>query len=160
VAKRGPGSRAVATVRDATESDLPRLVELLAQLSLDAPHEDPGPPLPESYRAAFREIEADANQRLLVLEAGGRIAGCATLLIVPNLSHQGRPYAVIENVVVDAPERGAGYGEQLLHYAIEQARAAGCYKLSLTSNKQRKDAHRFHERLGFRATHEGFRVDF
>ena len=41
----------------------------------------------------------------------------------------------------------------------EEAQRAGCYKLSLTSNKHRKDAHRFYERLGFRATHEGFRVD-
>jgi len=153
-------SATTALIRDATEDDLPRIVELLAQLSLDAPREELGPPLPDSYRAAFREIEADPNERLLVAEAGGHIVGSAAFLVVRNLSHQGRPYAVIENVVVDAAERGAGYGEQLLRYAIAQARAAGCYKLSLTSNKERKDAHRFYERLGFRATHEGFRVDF
>jgi len=39
------------------------------------------------------------------------------------------------------------------------AQRAGCYKLALTSNKQRPDAHRFYRRLGFRATHEGFRID-
>ncbi len=147
------------TVREAAEGDVPRIVELLAQLSLDAQREELGPPLPESYRAAFREVEADPRQRLLVAEAEGRIVGAASLVIVPNLSHQGQPYAIVENVVIDATARGGGYGELLLRYAMEEARRAGCYKLSLTSNKQRSDAHRFYERLGFTATHEGFRVD-
>ncbi|MBI4571196.1 MAG: GNAT family N-acetyltransferase, partial [Chloroflexi bacterium] len=61
--------------------------------------------------------------------------------------------------VVDEAVRGSGYGELLLRHALEEARRAGCYKLSLTSNKQRQDAHRFYQRLGFRATHEGFRVE-
>lgn len=149
-----------ARVREATEADLPRVVELLAQLSLDEPRERLGPPLPESYRSAFQEIAADPRQRLLVVEAQGRVIGTATLVIVPNLSHRGRPYALVENVVVDASARGAGYGEQLMRRALEEARRAGCYKLSLTSNKQRADAHRFYRRLGFRATHEGLRIDF
>jgi GNAT superfamily N-acetyltransferase len=148
-----------AQVRHATEADLPRIVELLALLALDEPREELGPPLPEAYRRAFQQIQADPNQRLLVAEAGGRVVGTASLLIVPNLSHRGRPYAIVENVVVDAAERGGGHGELLLRHAMEEARRAGCYKLSLTSNKRRKDAHRFYERLGFRATHEGYRVE-
>lgn len=153
--QRGPK----AEVRDATEADLPRIVELLAQLSLDEQREELGPPLPESYRAALREIADDSRQRLVVVEADGRIVGTAALIVVPNLSHQGRPYATIENIVVDEAERGAGYGELLLRFALDEARRAGCYKLALTSNKQRRDAHRFYGRLGFRATHEGFRID-
>ena len=148
-----------ARVRNATEADLPRLVELLAQLSLDAPREDPAPPPPETYRSAFREIEADPRQRLLVVEAQGRVLATATLIVIPNLSHGGRPYAIVENVVVDAASRSSGHGELLLRHVIEEARRAGCYKLSLTSNKRRKDAHRFYERLGFQATQEGYRVD-
>ena len=156
----GQSPSAEARIREANEADLPCIVELLAQLSPDTPREDAGPPLPESYRTAFQEIEADPRQRLLVVEAEERVGGCAALIIVPNLSHQGRPYAIIENVVVDAAERNVGYGELLVRYAMEEARRAGCYKVSLTSNKQRKDAHRFYERLGFRSTHEGYRVDF
>lgn len=150
----------MACVRLATEADLPELIELLTQLSLDAPREDLGPPLPDSYRRAFAEIAADSRQRLLVVERDGRIVGSATLVIVPNLSHQGRPYALAENVVVDESARGSGYGELLMRHAMEEARRAGCYKLVLTSNKQRTDAHRFYQRLGFRTTSEGFRIDF
>ncbi len=153
-------ARPAARVRDATEADLPRIVELLAQLSLDAPREKLGPPLPESYRAAFQAVDDDPRQRQLVVEVDGRVVGTASLIIVPNLSHKGRPYAMVENVVVDASERSGGYGELLMRYAMKEARRAGCYRLSLTSNKRRNDAHRFYQRLGFKATHEGFRVDF
>lgn len=149
-----------ASVREATEADLPRLVALLAQLSLDGQREELGPPLPEAYRAAFRAIEADANQRLYVLEAAGEIVGSLVLVIVPNLSHQGRPYAIVENVIVDAERRSAGYGELLMRQAMAEAEQAGCYKLALTSNKERAGAHRFYRRLGLEARHEGFRTDF
>ncbi len=149
-----------ARVREATEEDLPRLVELLAQLSLGEAREDAGRPLPESYAKALAEIDADPRQQLLVLEADGRIVGSLVLIVVPNLSHQGRPYAIVENVVVDEAERGGGLGEALMRHAIDEARRAGCYKLSLTSNRKRADAHRFYERLGFTASHEGYRIEF
>ena len=151
---------AEATVRDATEADLPRIVELLAQLALDGrAREASDSALTETYRRAFQSVAADPRQRLLVVEARGRLIGTATLIIIPNLSYRGRPYGIVENIVVDAAERGLGYGELLLRTAIDEARQAGCYKLSLTSNKRRKDAHRFYERVGFKATHEGYRAD-
>lgn len=150
---------AKARVRDATDADLPRIVELLTQLSLDEPLEDLSPPLPDVYRAAFDQIASDQNLRLLVVAVDGDIVATAALIFVPNLSHQGKPYAIVENIVVDETHRGAGYGELLVRHTMDAARQAGCYKLSLTSNKARTDAHRFYERLGFRATHEGFRVE-
>lgn len=146
------------TVRKATAADLPQILALLAQLSLDGPREDVS--AGETYRRAFEEVERDPRQRILVVETAGRIVGIAVLILIPNLSHRGRPWALVENVVVDEPARGAGYGELLMRHALEEARTAGCYKLTLTSSKRRLDAHRFYVRLGFRATHEGFRLDF
>jgi GNAT superfamily N-acetyltransferase len=95
-----------------------------------------------------------------VAEAEGHVVATATLGIVPNLSYRGRSWAFIESIVVDYPARRKGYGEALVRYAIEEARRAGCYKVSLTSNKRRPEAHRFYEKLGFTATHEGFRLTF
>ncbi len=146
-------------IRDATRADLHRLIELLTQLSLDEPLDEPGPPPLPSYHAALEEILSDPRQRLLVVETSGRVVGTLVVVIVPNLTHQGQPYAIIENVVVDPRARGSGYGGLLIKAAIEIAREAGCYKVSLTSNKRRSDAHRFYERLGFEARHEGFRLD-
>lgn len=148
------------TIRDAAADDLPRIVALLQQLSLDAPRERTEEPILESYVSAFRQIEADPRQRILVMEAEGRVLATLALMISPNLSRMGRPWALVDNVAVDETSRRKGYGEALMRYAVEEARKAGCYKISLTSNKQRDDAHRFYRRLGFTATHEGFRISF
>jgi GNAT superfamily N-acetyltransferase len=145
-------------IREAVEADIPRLLELLAQLSLDAPSEDLS--RMETYRAAFARMAGTNGVTVLVLEEDGRLLGTLTLYIMPNLSHAGAPWGLIENVVVDSSARGRGYGELLMRHAVELARAAGCYKVSLTSSKRRADAHRFYGRLGFTATHEGFRLDF
>jgi GNAT superfamily N-acetyltransferase len=146
-------------IRRATARDLPRIVELLQQLSLDEPREESGAMLAGSYREAFARIDGDPSQQLLVAESDDRIVGTVVVVVIANLSHRGRPWALVENVVVDGTARGEGVGEALLREAEAIARASGCYKLSLTSNKRRADAHRFYGRLGFRATHEGFRLD-
>lgn len=140
------------TIRDATLDDLPALVRLHAQLS-----DEPASECTPQHRAAFEAVSADPRQRLLVVEQDGAVVGTAVLILVPNLGRGGQPYALIENVVVHEGARGRGHGERLLRYMIDEARAAGCYKVVLTSRKSRKDAHRFYERLGFDATSEGFR---
>jgi len=145
-------------VRLATEPDLPRIVELLAQLAPDDPdREDTSSPLPYDYHLVFREMAA-GRQQLFVAESRGKIIGTLVVIIVPNLSHRATPYAIIENVVVDAKHRSKGVGEALIARAVEEARNAGCYKVSLTSNKRRTDAHRFYERQGFEQSHAAFRI--
>ncbi|HLF76581.1 MAG TPA: GNAT family N-acetyltransferase [Dehalococcoidia bacterium] len=147
------------SIRTAVLEDLPHLVELLQQMSLDTLREDMGAPLPAVYSKAFAVIDADPNQTLLVAEADGLIVGTACLIVIPNLSYRARPHAIIENVVVDSSARSRGVGEQLIRRAIDVAREAGCYKVTLTSNKARIDAHRFYERLGFKTSHVAFRHD-
>jgi N-acetylglutamate synthase-like GNAT family acetyltransferase len=145
-------------VRIATKGDLPRIIELLAQLAPDiADREDPS--RLGMYAKVLTRTE-DQGQRLVVVEDEGRIVGTLSLVLVENLSHQGAPYAILENIVVDDSARGKRYGETLVMAAVEQAREFGCYKVSLTSNKRRTDAHRFYERLGFIRTHEAFRINF
>jgi GNAT superfamily N-acetyltransferase len=148
------------TIREATEADLPQLVGLLTQLAPDeAERENVSSPLPYEYHIVMRQILETPGQHVFVLEERGKIVGTAALSVVPNVSHRGTPYAIIENVVVDGKARSTGYGELLMRHAIEEARRAGCYKVSLTSNKRRTEAHRFYERLGFVRSHEAFRLD-
>ena len=143
-------------LREATTGDLAELLRLLAQLF---EHDTPRPDAPtDEERRALEVILADGCQTLVVVEDEGRIVASAVFVLVPNLTHGGRPYAILENVVVDAGERGRGIGEMLVRHLVERARQAGCYKVALTSNKRRTDAHRFYRRLGFEATHEGFRI--
>lgn len=145
-------------IRRATEADLPQLIPLLQQLSIDAPREDLATPVPTVYSETFRVVDTDPRQHLLVAELDGRIVGSLVLVIVPNLSHQGSPWAEIENMIVHDAVRSRGIGEALVKHATDLARAAGCYKLTLTSNLGRTDAHRFYERLGFKTTHRAFRI--
>ena len=144
-------------IRRGSRADLESLIGLLQQLSLNEPREDPD--ALAAYELAFEAIDADPRQTLLVCEVDGAVAGTAVVVVVPNLSHTGRPYAVVENVVVDSACRGRGFGEALMRRAVELAREAGCYKVMLTSNRQRLDAHRFYERLGFVPSHVGMKLD-
>jgi N-acetylglutamate synthase-like GNAT family acetyltransferase len=147
-------------IREATESDLSAVVRLLAQLAPDvADREDLSAPLPFEYHPTLRRIQETPGLHIFVLEERKKVLGTVALIIVPNLSHRATPFAIIENMVVDEKVRSKGYGELLIKHAIEAAREAGCYKVSLTSGKRRTDAHRFYDRLGFKRTHEAFRVD-
>jgi ribosomal protein S18 acetylase RimI-like enzyme len=144
-------------IREAVSADLPRIIELTAQL-LDDPSEVYADSR-EAYDRAYAEIVADTRQTLFVAERGGAIVGSLVLVVVPNLGRHGRPYAILENIVTDGAHRSTGVGEAMVRHAIALAEDAGCYKVSLTSRLHRADAHRFYERLGFRIGSHGFRID-
>ncbi len=148
-------------IRDAEKRDLPRLLELYGQLAeggqLTAAEAKVEPDLAR-YEAAFEAVSADPRQRLLMLEEEGRVVGTLVLLIVPQVTNRGLPWANVESVVIDESLRGGGHGRMLMDHAERLAREAGCYKLNLTSNNRRADtAHRFYEALGYESTHRAFR---
>ena len=144
-------------VRPAQSPDVPRVVELLQQMSLPGENRE-GDPHDPAYGAAFVAILADPRQVLLVAEQARVIVGTATLIITPNLSHRGRSVATIENVVVDKGVRGCGIGAALARHCLKEAQRRGCFRVQLTSHKDRLDAHRFWSGLGFTPTHLGFKL--
>ncbi len=148
------------TIRDARREDLDTIAALIhgGIVEGSVSDEDPGPPLPESYVAAFEAIEAHPSCRLLVAEFEGRVAGTFSLAILPNFAHQGRPVAQNEtdHVAADLPRQVIG--EVMVRWSVERAREAGCVRLQLTSNKKRTRAHDFYRRLGFSASHEGMKL--
>src|SRR3954469_11027998 len=143
-------------VRPATEADLPDVLRLLFQDRATTSHElAPDAPC---YRAAFRQMQASPENATWVAEEAGRVVGTFQLTFIRHLMRRGTLVAQIESVRVDAAARRRGYGEQMMRRAIEEARRRGCSRLQLTSHKSRKDAHRFYQRLGFAATHEGMKL--
>ena len=144
--------------RRAREADLPELVRMLSIDAIRERAEVVGATLDPAYLAAFRELDADPNQTLLVAELEGRVVGTLQLTFIRHLMYQGGLIAQIEAVRIDAPLRGRGLGEQMMKHAIDEARRRGAARVQLTTNKQRKDAHRFYERLGFVASHEGMKL--
>ena len=144
--------------RQATREDLPEIVRMLADDFLGATRERYENPLPESYIKAFEEIEADKNNELIVAEKGGEVVGTLQITFTPSLSFQGGKRATIESVRVDEKYRGQGFGKELMLWAIERAKAENCIALQLTTNAERKDAHRFYENLGFKGSHLGMKL--
>jgi len=151
----------VAIVRAATEEDIPRILELYRELVITTSEAEKGQsPSQDDYQRVFDEISASPGYELLVAEEQGEVAGSVVLLIVPNLSHEALPWAVVENLVVDQRYQGKGFGRLLMEYAIARAKEAGCYKIGLSSDKRRREAHRFYSSLGFKASAHGFRLYF
>jgi ribosomal protein S18 acetylase RimI-like enzyme len=146
------------TIRRATKADLPAIVRMLADDPLGRTRERFEEPLPEPYLAAFRAIEAQGGNSVLVAESGGRLVGCLQLTLIPGLTRLGMTRAQIEGVRVASTERGRRIGETLVEHAIAEARAAGCGLVQLTTDASRPDAHRFYERLGFTASHIGMKL--
>lgn len=144
--------------RPARHSDLEAIVALLADDQMSAGREAPDPPLPPAYRVAFDEIAADPRQLPLVVEEEGRLVGYLQLSLIPGLAFRGLKRGLIESVRIASDRRGAGLGAALIAHAVELARVNGCRLVQLTSTNERVDAHRFYERLGFVATHTGFKL--
>jgi GNAT superfamily N-acetyltransferase len=143
--------------RRALASDLPSIIALLADDPLGQAREDGSMPPAASYAAAFEAIDADPNQLLAVVTEGGRVIGTLQITFLPGLSRKGMWRGQIEGVRIAASHRGAGLGGRVLEWAIEQCRAHGCGLVQLTTDRERRDAHRFYDRLGFVASHLGYK---
>ncbi|WP_018547590.1 GNAT family N-acetyltransferase [Streptomyces sp. LaPpAH-108] len=143
-------------IRRAGPDDIPAIVALLADDPLGAQRESPDDLTP--YYAAFARLDGDPNQHLVVAVLDGRVIGTLHLTVIPGLSRKGAARALIEAVRVHADQRGSGLGSELIRWAVERARELDCTLVQLTSDKTRTDAHRFYERLGFTASHEGFKL--
>ncbi|KUN34656.1 GNAT family N-acetyltransferase [Streptomyces longwoodensis] len=143
-------------IRPAVADDVPAIVAMLADDPLGAQRESPDDLAP--YVAALERLSSDPNQRLVVAVREGRVVGTLQLTLVPGLSRRGATRSIIEGVRVHADERGSGLGTRFIQWAIEESRAAGCQLVQLTSDRSRTDAHRFYERLGFEASHVGFKL--
>ncbi|MCV2352793.1 GNAT family N-acetyltransferase [Paucibacter sp. B2R-40] len=143
------------TIRDAQIGDLPALLALYQSSGLDGP----GNPDLARLEQAWQQIQALPSARVRLAETDERPVGTLTLFVLPMLSHQGTPSAVVESVGVAADLQGQGVGRALMQDAIDLAAAAGCYKLALSSNLRRTEAHAFYEKLGFEQHGKSFLIE-
>jgi ribosomal protein S18 acetylase RimI-like enzyme len=149
------------TIRRARRDDVSVIVAMLADDPLGGARERIEEPLPPSYFQAFEKLEHDPHVRLVVAEDGkGTVVGCLQLCILPGLSSQGASRGLIEDVRVAMPYRSRGTGEQMVQWAVTEARAQGCKLVELFTHNTRVDAQRFYRRLGFQPTHVGMTLQF
>jgi GNAT superfamily N-acetyltransferase len=142
-------------VRRAIPRDIPRILELYEEL-MEEKQNVSG----DTLRKVFDEATALPGQFFLVAEKDGFVAGTLFVQIIPNLSHDARPWGAMENMVVDRRYHRQGIGRLLMEYALDRCREAGCFKVQLLSHKKRLVAHRFYRDLGFEESALGFRLYF
>jgi len=145
-------------LRPAAEADVGAIVQLLVLGAVPggpSTTEDPGELGP--YRAALRDI-VEGGGAVLVAERGGQVVGVCQLIVFRHLQARAGLCAELESVHVHPEHRGGGIGGALVEAAITRARELGCYRMQLTSNVARPDAHRFYEQLGFVPSHLGFKM--
>lgn len=145
--------------RDATLADLPTIVAMLAEEQIGGRADDPAEPLDPAYLAAFDAIDRDPNQRLIVAELDGVIVGTMQLSWLPGLLNRGALRGQIEAVRIASDKRSLGLGAVMIGWAVERFRERGCFMAQLTSNNDRVAAHRFYERLGWKKSHAGFKLE-
>lgn len=148
------------TIRAARPDDAARLLELIAhgRVGADGDAAPPGGDEVAGARAALVEIAADPTPSIvLVAEVDGAVVGTCQVIVFRHIQHAGGWCAEIESMHVHPDQRGSGIGGLLIEAACEHAAAARCYRIQLTSNVARPDAHRFYERHGFTRSHVGFK---
>jgi GNAT superfamily N-acetyltransferase len=131
-------------IRQAARDDFEAVARLYAELNVDDP-----PVAGPEYLQVFEEILERDGVEILLLELDGEILGSTYLNLIPNLSRGGRPYAVVENVVIAAHRRGEKLGRRLMDATLERAWAAGCYKAMLQTGSKTPATHAYYRACGF-----------
>ncbi|MGR6430182.1 GNAT family N-acetyltransferase [Rhizobium sp. PAMB 3174] len=140
-------------VRPVVEGDISALIALYSHLTGDTPA------MPSDMAARrFTEIDRHPGMTILAGFAGSEMASSCTLVVIPNLTRGGRPYALIENVVTHPDHRRMGYGRAVIRKAIEMAFQADCYKVMLLTGARNPGVIEFYESCGFSQSKTGFQI--
>jgi N-acetylglutamate synthase-like GNAT family acetyltransferase len=148
-------------IRKAKLSDLPALFDLYDHLRGGLSWVKKGPTkVTEVHKRAMKQLIKDPSHFTFVATERGRVVGTCTLYILPRVYWTGRPWAILDSIVVAEDQQGQGTGSKLIKQAIKVAKQHKCSQVNLTSNTQRTRAHRFYESLGFEPTYVGFKMTF
>ena len=134
-------------VREAKQDDLKEILELYLYL-----HEKSVPELSEHLTSTWEQIIQDQNHHLIVNEIDGKIVSSCVCVIIPNLTRNVRPYALVENVVTHSQYRGKGYATQCLDHAKALAEKQNCYKMMLLTGSKEPKTLSFYENAGYNCT--------
>lgn len=131
-------------IREIRQADLKGLLELYTQL-----HGNAMPEESSSLDALWNGILRDRNHHIIVADDNGKIVSSCVLVIVPNLTHEQRPYGLIENVITDSGYRKQGLASDCLDFAREIAKRANCYKIMLLTGSKEESTLNFYRRAGY-----------
>lgn len=131
-------------IREITQQDLNGLLTLYMQL-----HDNPMPENTKELEQLWQQILNDKNHHIIIAEEDGKIVSSCVCVIIPNLTHNQRPYAFVENVITDENYRKRGLATACLNYAKEIAQKENCYKLMLLTSSKKESTLNFYEQAGY-----------
>lgn len=131
-------------IREITQQDLNGLLTLYMQL-----HDNPMPENTQELQNLWQQILNDKNHHIIIAEEDGKIVSSCVCVIIPNLIHNQRPYAFVENVITDENYRKRGLATACLNYAKEIAQKENCYKLMLLTGSKKESTLNFYEQAGY-----------
>lgn len=131
-------------IREIEINDFDGLMRLYTQL-----HDNPVPQESEELTRLWQRILDDKNHRIIVAEEDGKIVSSCVCVIIPNLTHNQQPYALIENVVTDKEYRGKGLATKCLDFAKSIALKENCYKLMLLTGSKEESTLNFYRKAGY-----------
>lgn len=131
-------------IREITSADFDGLMRLYMQL-----HDNPFPEKTDEVLSVWNSILNDPAHHIIVAEEDGEIVASCVCVIIPNLTHNQRPYAFVENVVTDKNYRKRGLATACLDYAKQIAKRENCYKMMLLTGSKEESTLRFYERAGY-----------
>lgn len=131
-------------IREITENDFDGLMKLYAQLG-----DNPIPQKSEEVLGVWNKILQNKDYHIVVADVDGAVVSTCTCTIILNLTHNQRPYAVVENVVTDQNFRGKGYATSCLNYAKEIAIKNNCYKIMLMTGSKKETTLNFYRNAGY-----------
>ena len=142
-------------IREASEEDIPAIIGVYSSAGIG----DENNFTVAEANAHFAKLKQYPSFRVFVALVDDALVGTYALLIMDNMAKRGRRSGVVECVAVHPQHQGRGVGRAMMQHALEQCREADCYKLTLSSNLKREDAHRFYDSLGFERHGYSFRVE-
>ena len=131
-------------VREIYENELNKVLALYLHL-----HEETIPEMTKHLENTWSAITQDNNYHIIVKEIDGELVSSCVCVLIPNLTRNVRPYALIENVVTHSDYRGNGYATECLNYAKEIAKKAGCYKMMLLTGSKKEATLKFYCNAGY-----------
>lgn len=131
-------------IREIQPDDLNQLLELYTHL-----HEKGIPKDSKHLRDTWAAICNNPDYHIIVCEHDGKITASCVCVIIPNLTRNVRPYALVENVVTHADHRGMGYATACLNYAREIAKKSDCYKIMLITGSPLESTLNFYRHAGY-----------
>ena len=131
-------------IREAVYEDLDSMLELYLHL-----HETSVPEHDDNLAKMWDRMITDPDYHIIVNEIDGKVVSSVVCIIIPNLTQNVRPFALVEYVVTHADYRGKGYATDCLNYAREIARRENCYKIMLMTGSKRPETLRVYENAGY-----------